>query len=131
MSAISSSQNKLLAVGTCSAALVIYLAWHWQWSALRPKKPGDDDENVDPIWLDDDGEFHEYEDSFPPQKTRAMHKEERRQKKIPLLAMKKPMYDNVRLLDPQGELLSTISLKKAKWYARKELAVWTDKTKPT
>jgi hypothetical protein len=40
--------------------------------------------------------------------------------------MKRPLYDNVRMHDPSGSLLCTISDKKARWYVRKQLAKWQD-----
>jgi hypothetical protein len=36
--------------------------------------------------------------------------------------MKKPMYDNVYMLDQERELLCTISMKKARWYINKGIA---------
>lgn len=38
--------------------------------------------------------------------------------------MKSPMYDNVFMSDPDGNLMCTISLKKAKWYVGKGIAEW-------
>lgn len=58
--------------------------------------------------------------------SRECYKEERRQRMIPILAMKNPMYDNIIMKDPEGEILSTIGMKKAQWYIRKKLAVWED-----
>lgn len=66
---------------------------------------------------------------LPPHIQREMRKEEKRLEKMSALAMKSPMYDNVKMLDPYGELLCTISIKKAKWYIEKNLASWTDETK--
>ena len=43
--------------------------------------------------------------------------------KLPLLMMKKPMYDNIPMLDCEGNYLSTIAKKKADWYVKKNLAV--------
>lgn len=51
-------------------------------------------------------------------------KEQRRKRMIPIMAMKKPMYDNIIMKCPRGDVLSTISLKKAHWYIRKKLAEW-------
>lgn len=55
-----------------------------------------------------------------------MKKDRLRKEKMKFLAMNKPMYDNIRMLDPQGELLSQISVRKANWYVGKELADWVD-----
>ena len=64
--------------------------------------------------------------ALPTHLRRELYKEERRQKMAPLLAMKKPMYDNILMKDPDGDILSSISMKKANWYVRKELATWED-----
>lgn len=62
---------------------------------------------------------------LPPHLLRQIYKERRRKEKIPFLAMKSPMYDNIIMLDPDGTALSTISNKKAQWYVSKQLAEWT------
>ncbi len=59
---------------------------------------------------------------LPSHIRREQMKEERRKAKIPLLAMKKQMYDNITMLDPQGQPLSKISKKKSRWYVKKGLA---------
>ncbi len=59
---------------------------------------------------------------LPSHLRREQMKEERRKAKIPLLAMKKQMYDNITMLDPQGQALSKISKKKSRWYVKKGLA---------
>jgi hypothetical protein len=58
------------------------------------------------------------------QKDRDLLKEHRRKRMIPFMAMKKPMYDNILMKCPRGDVLSTVSLKKANWYIRKNLAEW-------
>jgi len=65
-------------------------------------------------------------DHLPPHVRREILKEQRREAKQADLAMKSPMYDNVKMLDPEGELLSKISKRKGEWYVRKNLAEWTD-----
>ena len=50
-------------------------------------------------------------------------KHERYLKLIPKLIMKKTMYDNVRMYNPNGACMCTISAKKARWYLKKGLAV--------
>ena len=45
---------------------------------------------------------------------------------IPVLAMKKLMYDNIRMKDPTGKILCTVGSKKANWYVRKSLACWEE-----
>jgi len=68
---------------------------------------------------------HCHQQHIPSHLKRELLKEKRRQEKIPDLARKSPMYDNIEMMDPQGQLLATISLKKAHWYIRKQLAKWT------
>ena len=71
------------------------------------------------------GEGEKSNSNLPSHLKQEMIKEQRRQDKIPLLAMKKPMYDNIQMLDPEGTLLCTISNKKANWYVhKKSLAFW-------
>lgn len=63
--------------------------------------------------------------NLPPHLKRELYKEQRRKEKIPFLAMKSPMYDNIRMLDPDGRDVRSISTKKARWYVNKQLAEWT------
>jgi len=74
----------------------------------------------------DGDEDEEHSVHIPEHLQREIDKEKRRQEKIPHLAMKNPMYDNIQMLDPDSKLLCTISLKKANWYVRKGLAVWKE-----
>lgn len=62
--------------------------------------------------------------NLAPHLQRELYKQQRRIQKIPFLAMKSPMYDNIRMLDPEGNALSTISIKKARWYVAKQIAEW-------
>jgi hypothetical protein len=41
-----------------------------------------------------------------------------------MLALKSKLYDNITMLDPQGQILCKISRKKARWYVQKNLAEW-------
>lgn len=59
---------------------------------------------------------------LPSHVRREQEKEKRRRKKMPLLAMKGVMYDNITMLCPNGTHLSKISAKKANWYVDKGLA---------
>ena len=61
-------------------------------------------------------------EKMPSHIQREIMKERRRRSKLEFLAMKSPMYDNVQMMDPHGELLAKISKKKAKWYVNKGLA---------
>lgn len=57
---------------------------------------------------------------------REILKEQRRRKKMEEFSCKKPVYDNMRMYDPQDRLLCTISKKKASWYIKKNLATWVN-----
>jgi exonuclease 3'-5' domain-containing protein 2 len=96
---------------------------------------GSDNDDRNSSYQDDNG--HDYntttasleelfEEDLPPHLQRELHKEERRKLSIRWMAMKKPMYDNIEMYNPEGELLCTIAEKKAKWYVRKQLAKWLE-----
>mmetsp|Transcript_7077 Transcript_7077/g.10137 ORF Transcript_7077/g.10137 Transcript_7077/m.10137 type:complete len:372 (-) Transcript_7077:216-1331(-) len=68
---------------------------------------------------------------LPTHVEREIIKEQRRQAKVPHLARKSPMYDNVQMLSPDGELLSSISTKKGRWYVKKGLAKWVNNDEQT
>jgi hypothetical protein len=89
----------------------------WQESAVRRTK-GDDSGNGN------SKDTSSTSNAAATHLARAKMKDERRQAKLIHLAMKSPMYDNVLMLDPQGEVLCTISKKKARWYINKGLADW-------
>jgi hypothetical protein len=72
---------------------------------------------------DDDNEMME-EPDLPTHLIREIYKEKRRKASVRFLAMKKPMYDNIQMFSPEGEILCTIGEKKANWYVRKKLAEW-------
>lgn len=112
---------------------------------LLAKDKEDDDNNYNndhPITVDnrrvseDTGRFYnEYPSidssiELPPHLKRELYKEERREIMRPHITMKRPMYDNIMMLSPNGRKLSTISLKKATWYIRRALAVWVDGDTP-
>lgn len=69
--------------------------------------------------------------NYPPHILREMVKQRRRLSKIKELAMKTPLYDNVRMLDPDGILLCTISKKKGRWYVKKGIGEYTDDSNGT
>lgn len=83
----------------------------------------DDSSNINdgPLSKGEDWSNH-----LPSHIRREQTKEKRRQKKMPLLAMKGLMYDNITMLCPKGTELSKISAKKAKWYVDKGLASYCD-----
>ena len=65
-------------------------------------------------------------DPLPTHLQRELYKVERMKALMVNWTRSKPMYDNIVMRDPQGTVLSTISIKKARWYVRKGLAVWGD-----
>eukprot|EP00980_Cylindrotheca_fusiformis_P000910 scaffold241_cov89-Cylindrotheca_fusiformis.AAC.9 len=105
-------------VGLVAVATVLFLVWD-------PEDSSDCDDDGD-----DDSDSKEEEDEqifhpeLPSHVIRAVHKERRRKDSVRFLAMKKPMYDNIQMYDPDGDLLCTISQKKANWYVKKKLGQW-------
>jgi len=73
------------------------------------------------VALDSESE-EDWAEHLPSHVKRELEKERRRHKKLTYLAMKKPMYDNIQMIDPKGETLAKISKKKAEWYISKGLA---------
>lgn len=117
----SNSTNFWLIIGTAATAASFSVWWAWR---KRQHSKGSFGTGWD---VDDHNDNVNDDYSLPDGLKRAAEKERRRQAMIPLLAMKKPMYDNILMVDPQGTLLSTISKKKARWYIKKNLGSWTDK----
>ena len=105
-----SKGNSAVVLSSCVALFGIYVYSTVKW------KRGDDEYVID----DDDGQ--ETTKHLPSHVIREQMKEKRRQAKIPELAMKKQMYDNINMTDQHGELLCKISTRKAKWYVTKGLA---------
>jgi hypothetical protein len=67
---------------------------------------------------------YDWSHHLPSHIQREQMKEQRRKEKVPLLALKSKLYDNITMLDPQGQILCKISRKKARWYIQKNLAEW-------
>jgi hypothetical protein len=84
----------------------------------------DDEEEEDYAESDDTDEEEEDHLHLPQHMEREFYKDERRRQMIPHLSMKKTMYDNIRMLDPNGNHLCNISMKKANWYINKNIATW-------
>ncbi|GKY93644.1 hypothetical protein MPSEU_000331800 [Mayamaea pseudoterrestris] len=61
---------------------------------------------------------------LPTHLERDLYKERRWQKMMPKLAMKKPLYDNILMKEPNGTVLCSVSMKKANWYIARNLATW-------
>ncbi|KAL3826919.1 hypothetical protein ACHAXA_005999 [Cyclostephanos tholiformis] len=65
------------------------------------------------------------EADLPGHVRREIHKERKRMSKMDMISLKTPMYDNVYMLDVDREPMCTISMKKARWYIRKNIAEWS------
>ena len=65
------------------------------------------------------------EEDLPDHIRRDIHKQRKRKSKEAMISMKTPMYDNIHMLDENRDPLCTISMKKAKWYIRKNIGEWT------
>ena len=65
------------------------------------------------------------EEALPGHVRREIHKERKRRAKMDMISLKTPMYDNVYMLDVYGVPMCTISMKKATWYIRKNIAEWS------
>jgi len=79
--------------------------------------------------IDDNNNFYKQmgisEENLPTHIQREIYKERQRKKKEIMISMKTPMYDNIYMLDQHGEVLCTISQKKANWYIRKKIGKWS------
>ena len=130
MSSRQPASNSLWLIGA-TATVTAAISFTVLWRASKRQKPSNG--SAPPPFgtgVDSDSEGDDYS-SLPESLKRDVEKERRRQAKIPLLAMKKPMYDNILMLDPQGTLLCTISKKKARWYVKKKLGAWKDTEETT
>lgn len=126
--------QSMMAAGTLlAAAASIYII-----NASRRKRSSSRSENHDSAKnsgavaaADDDGSVGFYEqlgiseENLPSHVLREIHKERQRKAKVELISMKTPMYDNVYMLDRDREPMCTISMKKARWYVRKDIAEWS------
>jgi hypothetical protein len=121
-----------IAVATSTTVLVSAVLWKLRFR-YRQKDEHDNDNGHSNAGYDKDEHEHEHpsrrEIQLPAHLERELHKEDRRQKMIPLLTMDRPMYDNILMKDPDDNLLCTIALKKANWYVKKNLAFWKDDKK--
>jgi hypothetical protein len=114
------SSSSLAVVAASATAFTCVVLWK-----SRRRTNGNDkkEEHND----DDDDSQQDFRTiQLPLHLERELMKEERRQQMIPLLTMKKVMYDNILMKDPDDMTLCTVSLKKATWYVKRNLAVWKD-----
>jgi hypothetical protein len=112
------SQWGIAAVCAAGIASSMVLLYSWHYTQRKKHRTGDK------VTRKETEEF-QIKTHLPSHLNRELHKEQRRQEKLPDLARKTPMYDNINMLDPQGEMLATISRKKARWYVKKNLAHWS------
>jgi exonuclease 3'-5' domain-containing protein 2 len=122
-------EPRILSIVVASLATVASIAWMWGRRREDTHESGRKDGSTrsSEQSIDRGAEDHSVRRQYdlPPHLQRQIYKERRRKEKIPFLAMKSPMYDNIVMLDPEGKALSTISNKKAQWYVSKGLAEWT------
>lgn len=121
-----------MSIVVASIATVASVVWIWRRRSEYTSGNGRKDASATSseeriVTCDEDHSQQRYYD-LPPHLQRQIYKERRRKEKIPFLAMKSPMYDNIIMRDPDGKALSTISNKKAQWYVSKGLAEWTSPT---
>lgn len=122
-----STTNNTLIASSClvvGVSLVIFLYDRWNASDNTTNKRIKDDVLRKVLSKVHTNQNSINSKSISPHLDRDFRKEQRRKRMIPVMAMKKPMYDNILMKSPRGEILSTISLKKANWYIRKNLAAW-------
>ncbi|KAL3935504.1 MAG: hypothetical protein SGBAC_008991 [Bacillariaceae sp.] len=118
---------------------VFVFGWTPSWKNLsllpfRSKDGHDEDENASSCGGNTAGPEEpgaQEESNLPQHLKRAIWKEQKRKESVRFLAMKKPMYDNIEMYDPDGDLLCTIAQKKANWYVKKDLATWNNTTTKT
>ena len=91
--------------------------------------PRDEEYETSFIPSDDSDTFYNQlgisEENLPDHIRREIHKQRQRKAKVSMISMKTPMYDNIYMLDQDREAICTISMKKAKWYIRKNIAEWS------
>ena len=114
--------SHLLFIGATTTVAAIVSLSVWRWVSTRSSSSHEIDDDDADYGIDGGADSETMSESL----RRVMEKERRRQAKKPMLAMKSPMYDNIKMLDPAGTLLCTISKKKARWYVRKKLGDWVD-----
>ena len=121
-----------LSIGATAAALgIIFLIHNRTFSKRKQQSKDDDDANKkeDEPTSPDSASFYNQlgisEEDLPSHIRRDIHKQRKRKSKEAMISMKTKMYDNIHMLDEDRESLCTISMKKANWYIRKNIAEWT------
>lgn len=134
MSALSSRT----ALATLAVSSVVYILHHYyiQFPTKKKKKKKNrkngqqDDEEGSNSSEKTEQNFYKHigmdnEADLPPHIRREIHKERARLAKVGYISLKKPMYDNVYMIDVYREPMCTISMKKAQWYIRRGIAEWS------
>ncbi len=114
-----------------AAALAVILIIHNR--TLKRKQQSKDDANEEDEVISSSGDsvvtFYNQlgisEENLPDHIRREIHKQRKRKSKEAMISMKTPMYDNIHMLDEDREPICTISMKKAKWYIRKNIVEWS------
>ena len=121
-----------LSIGATAAALgIIFLIHNGTFSKRKQQSKDDDDatKKEDEPTSPDSASFYNQlgisEEDLPSHIRRDIHKQRKRKSKEAMISMKTKMYDNIHMLDEDREPLCTISMKKANWYIRKNIAEWT------
>ena len=116
-----------LSVGAAAALGVIFLIQNRTFS--KRKDDANKKDNDTTTYPDSTSSFYNQlgisEEDLPDHIRRDIHKQRKRKSKEAMISMKTPMYDNIHMLDENREPLCTISMKKAKWYIRKNIGEWT------
>lgn len=115
-----------------AAALAASFIIHNRTSKCKKQQSKDDVNNTDEVNSSSSDSVVTFynqlgisEDKLPDHIRREIHKQRKRKSKEAMISMKTPMYDNIHMLDEDREPICTISMKKAKWYIRKNIAEWT------
>lgn len=122
----------VLSIGAVAALGVVFII-HNRRTLKRKQQSKDDankkDETISSRPIDSVATFYNQlgisEENLPDHIRREIYKQRQRKAKEAMISMKTPMYDNIHMLDEDREAICTISMKKAKWYIRKNIAEWS------
>ena len=123
-----------LSIGAAATLGIAFLIHHRASSTRGQSSMNNDNEKKDDVTTSRNGSisiasFYNQlgiaEDELPDHIRREIHKQRKRKSKEAMISMKTPMYDNIHMLDENREPICTISMKKAKWYIRKNIAEWS------
>ena len=121
----------VLSVGAAAALGVVFLLHSRPFSKRKQQQATADDaqkKEQEPTDTSSAAFYNQLgisEEDLPDHIRRDIHKQRKRKSKEAMISMKTPMYDNIHMLDENRDPLCTISMKKAKWYIRKNIGEWT------